>query len=608
MRYVGINRTDVEQLRRLLLNESYRFLAWLLPLILVANLVRLFISGPQKVAISTAGAAVGVVLIYRLRHRLSVGFKQSAILLMAVVVATESFYKFHEIGRVLVIMTVPVILFSCTAKPRAGYTVSAIATLYTLMLPLYFEVDRALIIQQLPLVGLSVVSFLLLVFIVSDRLFGFLQQYADNERAALRTDQDTGGFNETAIREQIELLFSRADAPVIRAYLLHLPEIVSGNNKFEGRDREKVAVYLNATLLRSLPKNAVHGRLGDGNMVVVAPRSDWSETETALRQLKATSVRIGEGAFSLDPVIVTTDGPGDGRTAEQLLDNLRRVLERALRDRLELARFLPFDRALQDTSHLFVGDIKQAMEAGDLRLFLQAKVNSTNEPAIIGAEALIRWHHPIKGLLSPGQFLPQIENSNARVEFAKYVIQQSAQLLNQISQHTEQFQLSFNLSPYDLNDLRVIAELQRVMELYDFDKGSLQIEISESETTVNVDGIRRSIDAIQNLGYSISLDDFGTGMCSLNYFSALAVDAVKIDRAFLESIETSEISRHVVQTIVDLCHGLGREVVVEGVETEKQAQLVTELGCDVLQGYYFGKPEEVKQFLGRLGENVTSIQ
>jgi EAL domain-containing protein (putative c-di-GMP-specific phosphodiesterase class I) len=239
---------------------------------------------------------------------------------------------------------------------------------------------------------------------------------------------------------------------------------------------------------------------------------------------------------------------------------------------------------------------------------LQAKVNSTNEPAIIGAEALIRWHHPIKGLLSPGQFLPQIENSNARVEFAKYVIQQSAQLLNQISQHTEQFQLSFNLSPYDLNDLRVIAELQRVMELYDFDKGSLQIEISESETTVNVDGIRRSIDAIRNLGYSIALDDFGTGMCSLNYFSALAVDAVKIDRAFLESIETSEISRHVVQTIVDLCHGLGREVVVEGVETEKQAQLVTELGCDVLQGYYFGKPEEVKQFLGRLGENVTSIQ
>lgn len=600
MRHLHFDESDLGQLRRRLINDSYRFLAWVLPVLAIANLSRLLIGSDQPVAYSTLFTALAVVLIYRFRNRFSLDFKLFAVLGLAILVATENFSLFTETTRVLVILTIPVILFSCGAKPRLAYGVAIGLALYPLCLMYIHEVTSSTVISQAPLVALSLISYLLLIYLVSDKLFGLLLVSAENEFTAMRTDQGTGGLNERAIREQIELFLSRVDAPVVRVYMLHLREIISGNNNLEPQHRDKIAVYLNAILTRALPANVVHGRLGDGHIVVVAPRSNWSETESALKNLKSHRVDIGDAKLSLDPVVVTTDGPVDGRSADQLLDNLRRVLERALRDRLELARFLPIDRALRDTAYLFVGDLSQAMELGDLKLYLQPKVTATDEQRIVGAEALIRWNHPSKGLLSPGQFLPQIENSNSRVGFAKYVIQQSAELLNRIRQHAPDFQLSFNLSPYDLNDLRIIAELQRVMELYEFDKGRLQVEISESETTINIDSIRRSIDAIRNLGYSISLDDFGTGMCSLNYFSALSVDSVKIDRAFLESIETSEIAQHVVQSIVELCRGLHREVVVEGVETNEQAALVGKLGCDLMQGYLYGKAVDQDEFLKRL--------
>lgn len=611
MRSLEYSQSDLGQLQRHLIDSAYRFLAWVLPFLSILSFARIPFTGFKPVMIGILLAALIFVLIYRLRYRLSTRSKLAILSGTSLFVAIQSFLSFSDPLRVYVIMTVSVIVFACSAPSSLAIAYSIfVAFLPGVMIVLLPGVQGALqqVTELLPLIGISLTAYLLLVHLVSVQLFEHLLRSSENEHKALRTDTNTGGLNELAIREQIDQLLSSEGAPVIRIYLLHLSEIVTGNNQYSREQRDKVSTYLSASLTRNLPTNVVHGRSGAGHFIVVAPRVDWAQTESALRSLKAEKVPIDGHTTVLDPIIVTTDAPSDGERSDRLLDNLARVLARAQRDKLAFARFLPIDKALLDTEYLFVGELRQAMKAGDLQLFLQPKINFQQNARIVGAEALIRWDHPSQGLLSPAAFLQQIENSNSRAVFAKFVIRQSSLLLKQIQEHMPEFELSFNLSAYDLLDLRVLAELQRVMEEHQFAENTLQIEINESQTTVHVDLLRRAIVAIRALGYSISLDDFGTGMCSLAYFSELPVDAVKIDRAFLKDIETSASAQQVVHSLVGLCDGLKRTVLIEGIETAEQAQIVSGLGCHLMQGYLFGKPLGVDDFVLQLERQLNGLQ
>lgn len=611
MRSLQYSQSDLSQLQRHLVDSAYKFLAWVLPFVSLLSFARIPFIGLKPVMVGVALAALIFVLMYRLRHRVSTNAKLWVLATLSIVVATQSFMSFSDPSRVYVILTVSAIVFACGAPVGLSVAYSIFAAFLPAMLIIFLPgADGVLkeLTGLLPLLLISLTAYLILVYVINVQLFQHLVRSSENEQRALRTDVSTGGLNELAIREQIDQLLSNKGAPIIRIYLLHLREIAVGNNQYSHQQRDQVRTYLSAALTRSLPINVVHGRSGAGHFIVVAPRSDWAQTESALRSLKAEKIRIDGQAIVLDPIIVTTDAPSDGGRSDRLLDNLDRVLERAQRDKLEFARFLPIDKALLDTEYLFVGELRQAMEAGDLQLFLQPKINFQQNARIVGAEALIRWDHPGQGLLSPAAFLQQIENSNSRTAFAQFVIRQSSLLLEQIQQYMPEFELSFNLSAYDLQDLRVLAELQRVMERHQFAKNTLQIEISESQTTVHVDLLQRSINAIRELGFSISLDDFGTGMCSLSYFSELPVDAVKIDRAFLKHIETSESAQQVVHSLVGLCAGLKRTVLIEGIETAEQAKIVSGLGCHLMQGYLFGKPLGVADFVRQLERQMDEIQ
>jgi len=611
MRNILFSQSDLGQLRRHLVNSAFSFLAWVLPFITALSVARIPLIGFKPVMLATALAALGALLVYRQRHRISTPVKLWILVTVSTIVAVQGYLSFFDAPRVLLIMTLSVLIVSCGAplKVSIGYGLFA-ATLPLLLISLTASEGSTLsvIITSLPGVGLALISFLMMSYLISHKLFSHMLRQSQSEYYAIRTDNSTGGLNELAIREQIDQLLADEGAPVIRVYLLHLSEITIGNNQYTEQERNLIGTYLSATLTRTLPNNTVHGRSGDGNFLVVAPRAEWTQTESALRLLKEQKVGVGGKMQLLDPVVVTTDAPSDGERSERLLDNLSRVLVRALRDKLAFARFLPIDKALLDNEYLFVGELNQAMTVGDLQLFLQPKVNFGDSSRIVGAEALIRWDHPAQGLLSPGAFLQQIENSNSRTAFAQFVIRQSGLALNRIQAFTPDFELSFNLSAYDLQDLHVLAELQRVMRDYNFPKNTLQIEINESQTSVHIEFLSRSINAVRELGYSISLDDFGTGMSSLAYFSELPVDVVKIDQAFLKHIETSESARHVVRSLVGLCKGLNRTVVVEGVETSVQAKKLSELGCNLMQGYFFGKPLSVQAFVERIVAQVDELQ
>lgn len=610
MGYLQIVDSDLERLRGQLVNSGLLFMSCALPLVTALSFLRIPLYGVIPAMYGIALISVIFILLYLVRHRLTNGQKAIAVSLLGLLGALQSYYTFADPARVLVIMTVPVIMVSCAVKREAAYLFCAFAGLLPSGLAIAFNETEPLatVLQSvLTITVFAGLAFALIAHLLSDKLMSYLRKSSVRERLLERTDYASGGFNEFALREQIDELVSAADAPVFRLYQLYLPELDVGNSIYSRDLREQFAVRLAAAFTINLPLNAIVGRLTAGSFVVVAKRSDWAETEAGLRKLRTMEFSVNGTKLRFDPTVVTTDSPSDGNGSDRLLDNLGRVLSRAQRDRLELARFLPIDQALLDTEYLFVGEVGQAMELGDLRLYLQAKVEAKEGNRIVGAEALVRWHHPAQGLLSPAAFLTQIEHSNVRTSFALFVIARSAEILQEVQLIAPDFQLSFNLSAYDLQELRVLAELQRVMETYKFRRGALQIEISESETTVQIDNLKRAILAVTELGYSCSLDDFGTGMCSLAYFSVIPVDTVKVDRAFLDAIETSETGQRVLQSVVELCKGVGCSAVVEGVESEQQAQIVTELGFDKIQGYYFGRPVEVETFKSKLKKQQLEL-
>lgn len=610
MAYVKIADSDIERLRGQLVNSGLLFMSWVMPIVALLSLLRIPLYGVVPAMYGIGVIAVVVIALYRGRHRLSNPQKASAFVALGLLGALQSYLSFADPSRVAIIMVVPVLMVSCAVNRQLAYAFAVFAGLLPLTLELVQNEGGSVadVLRGVAtLSAFTILGFVLIAHLIANKLITHLKAVTQRERSLERTDLVSGGRNEFAIREEIDQLFLASDAPIFRLYQLYLPELDISNSIYSRDLREQFAVRLAAAFAINLPSNIILGRLNTGSFIVVAKRVDWSETEAALRKLRTLEFTIEGKKLTFDPILVTTDAPADGKNSERLLDNLGRVLERAKRDRLEFARFLPIDQALMDTEYLFVGEVGQAIEFGDLKLYLQAKVEASEGNRIVGAEALVRWNHPAQGLLSPAAFLYQIEHSNVRTGFALFVIKRSAEILHEMQLIDPNFELSFNLSAYDLQELRVLAELQRVMEAYKFRPGALQIEISESETTVQIDNLKRSIIAIKELGYSCSLDDFGTGMCSLAYFSVIPVDTVKVDRAFLDAIETSDTGKRVLESIVELCKGVGCSAVVEGVETQSQAKIVTDLGFDKIQGYYFGKPVEVETFKSTLESQMVEL-
>jgi EAL domain-containing protein (putative c-di-GMP-specific phosphodiesterase class I) len=246
-------------------------------------------------------------------------------------------------------------------------------------------------------------------------------------------------------------------------------------------------------------------------------------------------------------------------------------------------------------------EVSQAFANHEIQMFFQPKVDIKDNNRLVGAEALVRWIHPEKGLLTPKDFVDLLESSPYRLTFINSVVEQSAHFCETMKQSGLPISVSFNLSANDLQDLRVTYELSQVQEKYGFSAGELQIELSEQETDVSLDNLKRSLDAVKELGYSIALDDFGTGMSSLAYFQNLPADTIKLDRAFIKDIHLNPSSEHLTKMVVYLSKAEGLTVVAEGVENASEADRLLKLGVDQVQGFLFGKPMPATEFLQYYG-------
>ncbi|MGD9831602.1 MAG: putative bifunctional diguanylate cyclase/phosphodiesterase [Piscinibacter sp.] len=238
-------------------------------------------------------------------------------------------------------------------------------------------------------------------------------------------------------------------------------------------------------------------------------------------------------------------------------------------------------------------DLRQAVAGNQLELVFQPKVHApTGE--ITGAEALLRWHHPQRGMVSPMVFVPLAERHGLIVSIGQWVIEEACRQARAWRDEGLRMRVAINLSVHQLRQPDLAERIAAALQRHQVKPHLLTCEITESAAMEDAEGTRAIFEKLASVGVHLSIDDFGTGYCNFAMLRKLPAEELKIDRSFVLDLETSADARAVVDAVVKLGQALGRKVVAEGVETEGQAQVLRALGCDVLQGYLYAKPMSAK--------------
>lgn len=244
-------------------------------------------------------------------------------------------------------------------------------------------------------------------------------------------------------------------------------------------------------------------------------------------------------------------------------------------------------------------DLKHALEHGELYIALQPKFRLAGEASdrLAGAEVLVRWRHPSRGLVSPAEFIPLAEASGLIVPIGAFVLDAACgQIREWQARHVRAPRLAVNLSAQQFGQPQLLEAIQRAVLRVGIPPDRLEFEITETAAMRDVERTSAILVAMRSLGVHISIDDFGTGYSSLNYLRRFAVDAIKIDKSFVDDIGSNHHAEAICDAILRLGQSLGTKVIAEGVENEAQAQFLRHRRCDEAQGYLFGRPVPAVEF------------
>ena len=267
-----------------------------------------------------------------------------------------------------------------------------------------------------------------------------------------------------------------------------------------------------------------------------------------------------------------------------------------------------FDELVRERELLdqrLLNDLRHALDSFEFEIHYQPKYDIRGEaPRFVSAEALVRWQHPELGMITPDVFVPLLERNGKIGEVDKYVWAQTArQIARWRAEFGVIFPISVNLSRVDVFDPALEDTLDGILESNGLEPDSLLLEVTESAYTENSDRVIRVVERLRAKGYTIEMDDFGTGYSSLSMLSAMPIDVMKMDRSFVRNIDQDERGVQMVALILGIAKNLNIPVVAEGVETQTQLDTLKELGCDLVQGYYFARPLHPSDFENDILQN-----
>jgi len=413
-------------------------------------------------------------------------------------------------------------------------------------------------------------------------------------------DSVTGLFNRQALTERLKYSIDRSRRRkdyLFSVLYLDLDRFKDINDSL-GHAMGDQLLMATARMLEAIlrPTDTVARLGGDEFVILLDDINDITDATRVADRIHAglrnTSLLNGHELFisaSIGIVVSTT-----GYTSpEDILRDADIAMYRAKsqgKDRYEIFDAMMRDRIMQRLA--LETELRLALERNEFRVHYQPII-SLHDPQILGFEALVRWQNPTRGFMMPGDFIGVAEDTGLIIAMDRWVLRESIRQMQEWDrtlQDLPPLKLSVNISGKQVAQADLVEEVKLIIEETGWDAQRLNLEITESAVMENYINTVEILAKLQTLGIQIQVDDFGMGYSSLSYLSRFPLNALKIDRSFINALEKDTSQAKIVQAIVTMTHGLGMEVIAEGVENEAQLDKLTDLGCESVQGYLIARP------------------
>lgn len=420
-----------------------------------------------------------------------------------------------------------------------------------------------------------------------------VKQFQEEQYRATH-DMRTGLFNRTAFEDEVRKILFRAKEP----YYMVCTNIQDFKlvNELYGSEAGDRLLVAEADMIRNLAiENSVSTRMYADKFCILMPGKCFDE-QMLLERMSEVLKNSLPNSFKLHYYIGVYEITDVSRPVWTMYDKANMAID-AIQGNYE--KFVNYysDELMEYImkEKEVLGEFDRALEEKQFCMFLQPQTACGG--TIVGAEALVRWIHPEKGMVSPGIFIPILEKAGLIHKLDLYMWENAAKKLEEWKkQGKENFSISVNISTKDFIYLDVCEIFRLLAEKYNFDVHNLKLEITESVFMENVREIMKTLSGLHMLGYHIEIDDFGSGYSSLGMLKDIKADILKIDMTFLQETRNVDRSTTILKNIISMSKELGMQVITEGVETKEQVDLLMDMGCDMFQGYYFAKPMSLENF------------
>ena len=439
-----------------------------------------------------------------------------------------------------------------------------------------------------------------------------LQQHIDK---LLAIDQLTGLPNRTAFMNLLVAALNSAYLDESEVTVLHIDidDFFIVNDAIGTDEADLVIVEIALSIKGALRQADILARLGNDKFAILLGPHESGIDNVIHDVTGRVLAAIRQPILLTDrPIYVTASigiagYPIDGGSASELLSHAMNATERAKAGGgNHCCRFDATTASSASGQRELISDLRLAIERNEMFLHFQPQV-SLFSGSIIGLEALIRWRHPARGMISPGEFIPLAEQSNLVVDIGEWVLGETLRQMRAWSDAgLPSIKVAINLAARHLLAPGLHTTIGNALAVQRIDPHHLEIEITEGAMMQDIAGAIRSTTQLKKVGVRISLDDFGTGYSSLAYLSRFPIDVVKIDQSFVSDITTNPVNAAIAQATIAMSHKLGKVVLAEGVETEEQMQYLRRNECDEMQGYFFSRPLPAED-IGRLLQEGSTM-
>ncbi|CCO23661.1 putative bifunctional diguanylate cyclase/phosphodiesterase [Maridesulfovibrio hydrothermalis] len=369
------------------------------------------------------------------------------------------------------------------------------------------------------------------------------------------------------------------------------------NDSFGHYTGDKILIQTSNRLLKAVNSVDTVGRIGGDDFILLFDDSSPMETLHKMNHVRASlqkAYEIDGVEFKLDASYGIYFARDEDLPPEEIINRANMAMRRSKqRGKNNFSAFMESMLLKADNLLKFENDFRRGLQNNEFILVFQPQYNLKPNLSLAGFEALVRWNHPKQGWISPGDFIPIAEKTGLIIELDRYVLDRACMHWAQCQRKTPNcsgLSISVNLSAHYIIDSTLVRYVAETIKKHGIEKNTLILELTESAFVTDPVLAAANLESLRELGVKSAIDDFGTGYSSLTYLTRFPTEHIKIDKSFVDGIESDQSSRRIVKSVINLTHGLNMIAVAEGVEKKSQLEILKEMGCDIVQGFYLAKP------------------